>query len=81
MKRNRGTKGNRMLSESLLAEVKCLIATRLGLDEDSIDVGVTVSVKEHDAAVRRLTKCHTISESRSWGYGTSTSTTTTSEDD
>ena len=31
-----------LLSGSLLAEVKSLIATRLGLDEDSIDVGVSV---------------------------------------
>ena len=71
-----------LLSESLLAEVKCLIATRLGLDEDSIDVGVTVSVKEHDAAACRMVKSHSISESRSWGrsYGTSTSTTTTEDE-
>ena len=41
-----------LLSESLLAEVKSLIATRLGLDEDSIDVDVTISDKEQDPVVR-----------------------------
>jgi hypothetical protein len=69
-----------LLSKSLLAEVKSLVAFRLGRTEDSVDVGVRVSIKEHDAAVRRLTKCHTISESRSWTYGTSTTTTTTEDE-
>jgi hypothetical protein len=54
-----------MLSESLLAEVKSLIASRLGLDEGSIDVGVTVSSNNHETGQR-----HTESrmESRSWGW-------------
>jgi hypothetical protein len=69
-----------LLSESLLAEVKSLIAFRLGRNEDSIDVGVRVSVKEHDAAICGTTTSHTISESRSWTYGTSTSTTTTEDE-
>jgi hypothetical protein len=71
-----------LLSEQLLAEVKSLIATRLGLDEDSVDVGVSVSVKEHDTAAGRKVTSYSISESRSWGrsYGTSTSTTTTEDE-
>jgi hypothetical protein len=67
-----------LLSEQLLAEVKSLIATRLGRDEESIDVGLTVSVKEHDAAARRIATSHSISESRS--YGTSIATTTTEDE-
>src|SRR5665213_3970434 len=76
-------KGNRMfLSESLLAEVKSLIAFRLGRGEESIDVGVSVSVKEHDTATGRKVTSYSISESRSWSrsYGTSTSTTTTEDE-
>ena len=71
-----------MLDKSLLKDIKFLIATRLGLDEDSIDVGVTVSVKEHDTAAGRKVTSYSISESRSWGrsYGTSTSTTTTEDE-
>ena len=40
-----------MLPEPLLAEVKFLIATRLGLDTDSIDVDVTVSDKQDDPII------------------------------
>ena len=71
-----------LLSEPLLAEVKSLIALRLGLDEESIDVGITVSVTEHDAAVGRTTTSHSTSESRSWSrsYGNSTSITTTEDE-
>lgn len=64
-----------LLSKSLLAEVKSLIALRLGRDEESIDLGVTVSATKHDAAAGRTTTSHSISEGRSWSYGTSTTTT------
>jgi len=68
-----------LLSKSLLAEVKSLIALRLGCDEESIDVGVTVSVTEHDAAAGRKVTSYSTSESRS--YGTSTTTTATTTED
>jgi hypothetical protein len=76
-------KGNRMLlSQSLLAEVKSLIAARLGLDEDSIDIGVSVSTTNHETGERRS---ESRSESHSVSYGTtvgtSTTTTTEAEDD
>jgi hypothetical protein len=73
-------KGSKMrVSESLLAEVKSLIAIRLGLDEKSIDVRVTVSVRENDAATGRTTRSHSVSEGRSWSYTESTSTTKTED--
>jgi hypothetical protein len=33
-----------MLSDALVAEVKALIASRLGLDEKSIDIGLSISM-------------------------------------
>ena len=70
-----------LLSESLLAEVKSLIATRLGLDEHSIDIGVRVSTTNCETGERRS---ESRSASRSYGWsetvGTSTSTTTTEDE-
>jgi hypothetical protein len=81
MSDNPATKGKRMLlSDALLAEVKLLIAARLGLDEDSFDLGVSVSTN-----FRETGEHHTESrtESRSWGWSESigTSITTTATED
>ena len=67
-----------LLSKSLLAEVKSLIATRLGLDEHSIDIGVSVSTTNGETGERRS---ESRSESRSYGWSDGTSTSTTKTED
>ena len=52
MTATRHRKGNRMLSKKLFGEVKSLVASRMGLSEDLIDLALEVSIAEDNGRRR-----------------------------